>query len=550
MISRFGSAALLIEPVPAAASAPAALEAVMALHTRLVDSAPGGVIALVPAARTVLVKLDPRALSLAAAQSWIEQTLAAPTASSRRAGPVVELDIRYDGPDLADTAQLLGVSDEELIARHSGVEWTVAFTGFAPGFGYLVAEDWPFDVPRLASPRTRVPTGAVGLAAGFAGAYPRATPGGWRLIGTTSAQLFDPDAASPALLAPGARVRFTPTRPASTPAGPASTVAPADELSEPSTFRRTIPQSGPLRRKRDGSVGRDAAPGPAPAVRVEASGLIATVQDLGRPDAAALGVSPSGALDRGALRTANRLVGNRESAAGIEIAMGGFRAMALADTWIAVTGAWGPMTVGGHPLDHGAPRLWRAGEELHLDWFTAGARAYFALRGGVAAPIMLDSRATDTLAGLGPAALAAGDEITLATETAGPVPPVDLAPWSPPGDEIEVQVHVGPRDAWFAASALPTLFESVWVVDAATDRVGMRLQGPALERVGAREVPSEGMVTGAIQVPPSGSPTILLADGPVTGGYPVIATVDAADLDLLGQARPGTRIRFGHARSH
>lgn len=187
---------------------------VLALHARLSSTRPDGVVDLVPAARTVLVTVDARVLSIAAARAWIRRCARAASGASAPAGRTghAVLGIRYDGPDLAETAALLHMSVEWLVAAHRQAVWTVAFTGFAPGFGYLVSPDWPRDVPRLETPRTRVPAGAVGLAAGFTGAYPRATPGGWRLIGTLdpadTAALFDPDAAAPALLAPGTRVRF------------------------------------------------------------------------------------------------------------------------------------------------------------------------------------------------------------------------------------------------------------------------------------------------------------------------------------------------------
>lgn len=186
----------------------ASLDEVLALHARLADTRPDGVIDLVPAARTVLIRVDPRTLSLAAARAWVRTIEVDPATRAPHPGPPIELPIVYDGPDLAATAALLGLDASELSRRHAATDWTVAFTGFAPGFGYLISADWPFGVPRLDAPRTRVPAGAVGLAAGFTGAYPRETPGGWRLIGTTSAVLFDPDAAQPALLPPGARVRF------------------------------------------------------------------------------------------------------------------------------------------------------------------------------------------------------------------------------------------------------------------------------------------------------------------------------------------------------
>lgn len=493
-----------------------ALDDVLALHDALQASRPAGVVDLVPAARTVLVRIDPRVLPLAAARPWAETAAAGATARTSTEGEAVDVDIRYDGADLAGTADLLGMSPAALIERHTAARWSVAFTGFAPGFGYLVSPDWSYDVPRLETPRTRVPAGAVGLAAGFTGAYPRETPGGWRLIGRTDAVLFDPDAAAPALLVPGARVRFRPVT----------------EL-----VRAAQPTARAVGSRESGGI------------RVVEPGLLATVQDLGRPGAASLGVSASGALDRTALRTANRLLGNAEGAAGIELTMGGFTATAEADAWVAVTGAWGRVLLGGREVDPYEAHRWHAGDEVHVDWFARGARAYVCVRGGFEAHAVLGSRATDLLAGLGPSALRAGQGISIGGEIAGPIPVAAVAPWGAPhDDELEIELAPGPRSDWFTASARSLLFDTVWTASNDADRVGLRLEGPPLARAVGGELPSEGMVPGALQVPPSGRPTILLADGPVTGGYPVIAVVADAALDLLAQARPGTRIRFRHAR--
>lgn len=509
------------------------LAEVLALHAALDSSRPDGVTDLVPAARTVLVRVDPAVIPLSAARSWATAAAAGAAGTVRRHAPLVEVPIAYDGADLTETAELLGLSADELVRRHSAAEWTVAFTGFAPGFGYLVSDDWPYDVPRLASPRTRVPAGAVGLAAGFSGAYPRETPGGWRLIGTTGAALFDLDAASPALLAPGTRVRFRP--------------APARPRQELRRNADSAPAGGPNHGV--SPVFSTARAGAAGEFEVVEPGLLATVQDLGRTRVAALGVAGSGALDRGALRTANRLVGNDESAAGLEITMGGFRAVAMTDLWVAVTGAWGAVHLDGRPVDPYTAQAWTAGTELHVDWFAHGARGYLAVRGGVDAAPVLGSRSADLMAGLGPSALRAGARVRVGDEASAPIPVAPPAPWGAPHDEeLTLELAPGPRADWFAPDALPTLFDSVWTVSNAADRVGARLDGPALRRVRDDELPSEGMVPGALQVPPSGRPTILLADGPVTGGYPVIAVVTDASLDLVAQARPGTRIRFRHAR--
>jgi len=568
------------------------LDEVLAVHAALAASRPEGVTDLVPAARTVLVRVDPRMLPVAAARAWALRTAAGAQPGDAAAGPLVELDVAYDGADLADTARLLGVTPDELVRRHAGAEWRVAFTGFAPGFGYLVSHDWPFDVPRLELPRTRVPAGSVGLAGAFSGAYPRDTPGGWRLIGTTAAPLFDPAAAgptrpeaprearatlldraaaSPALLAPGTRVRFAPGEPArsavsidaapagrSTPTPAAAGAAVASPDTDTAAQTRS-PRSGDL--AGSGRSGADrpestgsgdsgesdaATRGPRAGLRIIEPGLLATVQDLGRRDAASVGVAVSGALDRTALRTANRLLGNPEGTAAIEVTMGGLRAVAETDLWIAVTGAWGPVRLDGRAIDPYEAHAWPAGAELHLDWFEHGARAYVSVRGGIDAPAVLGSRATDLLAGLGPRALRAGDRVPVGGAPAAPIPVAPPAAWGAPhDDELELDLAPGPRADWFAPGT--TLFDAVWTVTGDADRVGVRLDGPELARVRAGELPSEGMVPGALQVPPSGRPTILLADGPVTGGYPVVAVVTDASLDLVAQARPGTRIRFRHA---
>ena len=535
----------------------AAIGDVIALRAGLEVSRPDGVLDIVPAARTVLVRIDPRVLPLAAARTWALAAAAAPSPETPPPGADVVLDISYDGADLAETAAILGLSPTELTQRHAAARWSVAFTGFAPGFGYLVSDDWPYDVPRLDTPRTRVPAGAVGLAAGYTGAYPRETPGGWRLIGTTSARLFDADAASPALLAPGTSVRFRPVRARSSanPPGPREASVAGD--SRPSSTSRDLDETARSQREQRAVSARspdldDAGarePAADRAVRILDPGLLATLQDLGRPGAASLGVSTSGALDRAALRTANRLLGNPEDSAGIEITMGGLRATAGSDLWFAVTGAWGRILLAGREADPYEAHPWHAGDEHQLDWFEHGARAYLAVRGGFDAPATLGSRSTDLLAGLGPRPLRAGDAVAVHDAPSEPIPVAEVAPWGAPHDDaLEIELAPGPRAGWFTASAHRTLFESVWTASNDADRIGLRLDGPDLERAREGELPSEGMVPGAIQVPPSGRPTILLADGPVTGGYPVIAVVADAALDLLAQARPGTRIRFRHAR--
>ncbi len=275
------------------------------------------------------------------------------------------------------------------------------------------------------------------------------------------------------------------------------------------------------------------------ALTVLAPGPLTTVQDRGRPGLAALGVGRSGAADRASAALANRLVGNPPDAAVLEVTLGGLALRAEADLLVVTTGARCP----GSPA-HVAPVRVRAGDRLRLGLPASGLRSYLGVRGGIDVPPVLGSRSTDVLAGLGPAVVAAGDVLPVGTSTV-PLPGVDVAPVAdPPAGEVTVRLLPGPRGDWFTSRAWPTLTGAVYTVTSQSNRVGLRLDGPVLDRARTGELPSEGMVRGAVQVPPSGTPVLFLADGPVTGGYPVIGYVEDGDVDRCAQLRPGQALRF------
>ncbi|MEU6565224.1 biotin-dependent carboxyltransferase family protein [Nocardia nova] len=275
-------------------------------------------------------------------------------------------------------------------------------------------------------------------------------------------------------------------------------------------------------------------------------GAASTVQDLGRPGWFHAGVGVSGAVDRAALRLANRLVGNAESEAAIECVLGGLTVEFDLPAVVAVTGAPAPITVAGRAEPVASVLFAGAGQRVRLGTAATGLRCYLAVRGGLAVEPVLGSRSRDTMAGLGPDPLRRGDILPV-----GPPPPdwpiVDHAPVATiTGAPVRARVVLGPRADWFAAPE--DLFAGAWRVSADTDRIGVRLDrdggAPALRRVDDAELPTEGMALGAIQVPPAGRPVVLLADRPITGGYPVVGTVIDADIDLLGQARPGQLVEF------
>jgi biotin-dependent carboxylase-like uncharacterized protein len=268
------------------------------------------------------------------------------------------------------------------------------------------------------------------------------------------------------------------------------------------------------------------------ALEVIDPGPLTTIQDLGRPGWAQLGVPPSGAADPSMLAHANALAGNAGDAAALEATLVGPTLRALVPGTVAVVGT--RERDGTHSLE--------AGDVLETGP-TLGARAYIAVRGGMDAEPTLGSRSTDLLTGLGPPPLAGGDTLRAGSSpAAGPT-----ARHQATRPEGPFRVHLGPRDDWFSADALDQLQHASWRVTTSANRVGIRLDGPPLQRVRHDELLSEGLVTGALQVPPNGLPILLLNDHPTTGGYPVIAVVSSRDLPRAGQLKPGDEVRFAVA---
>ncbi|MGW0735984.1 5-oxoprolinase subunit C family protein [Streptomyces sp. NPDC002851] len=280
------------------------------------------------------------------------------------------------------------------------------------------------------------------------------------------------------------------------------------------------------------------------ALAVVRAGALTTVQDLGRPGHAHLGVPRSGTLDRPAGLLANRLVGNAADAALLETTLNGCALRPRCAVTVAVTGAPCPVTVDGRPAPWGAPVRVPAGAVLDVGAAVRGVRSYVAVAGGVAVEPVLGSRATDLLSGLGPAPLTDAAVLPLGAPPGPPHARVDVAPQAAPPTELVLRTTPGPRADWFTPAALRTLTTRAYRVSPASNRIGLRTEGPPLERAHHGELPSEGLIPGAVQVPPDGRPVVFLADHPTTGGYPVVAVVSAPDLAAAAQARPGTPVRF------
>jgi biotin-dependent carboxylase-like uncharacterized protein len=289
------------------------------------------------------------------------------------------------------------------------------------------------------------------------------------------------------------------------------------------------------------------------AAEVVSTGPLALLEDSGRPGYAHLGVTASGAADRASYAAANRLVGNRPGAACVEALLGGLEVKARQTLLVAVTGARASVFVtagrDGSTAEQptGTSVTLFAGDAIRLGAPWSGIRSYLAVRGGLDAERVLGSRSTDVLSALGPAPLRAGDLLRLAGE-AGEWPAAAAIP--PRLDERAgvLELRRGPRDDWFGDRGWDALLSTAWTVGPDSNRVGVRL-APAdrragLERTRDGELQSEGMVAGAVQIPPNGEPVVFLRDHPVTGGYPVIGVVTAAGVDTAAQLKPGDSVRF------
>ncbi|MDC9594635.1 5-oxoprolinase/urea amidolyase family protein [Xenorhabdus sp. IM139775] len=492
-----------------------------------------GIEEMIPAARTLMIRFRPTKIS--------SQQLAAEIRHrdlqerGHATGKRIEIPVHYTGDDLALVAEILGCTVQEVIHQHSENEYTVAFTGFAPGFAYMVSNASQWNIPRRETPRTRIPAGAVALAGEFSSIYPQASPGGWQIIGMTTERMWDLSRSSPALLQPGYRVNFRDAgrRPATI------------SLSETGLPETRLPETS----------GNNIAPvsGVTCHLEIVSVGLQTLFQDLGRVGQAKLGVSESGAMDKSALRSANRIVGNASDQVCLEIVQGGFKAVARGQVLIAMTGAPCPIeikTPSGEIfyVNTYQPIDLNEGDEISLGMPVAGMRSYLSVRGGFTVPAILSSHSFDTLSNIGPSPLKMNDKLAIgATSHCAAISVSETPAFDMPNKDETVVLDIlfGPRTDWFTQESIDLLSKQIWQVTPQSNRMGLRLNGKcSLSRTKQQELPSEGTCAGAIQIPASGQPVLFLADHPLTGGYPVIASVADYHLDLAGQIPVNAKIRF------
>jgi KipI family sensor histidine kinase inhibitor len=488
-----------------------------------------GVRDVISAYRSVAVHFDPLLIDVEKIREALSQ--AADSAPAGPTGKTVVIPVQYGGdkgPDLRDVAAFAGVSSDEIVARHAGTDYRVFMLGFLPGFAYMGSVDESIAMPRHATPRLKVPAGSVGIAGHQTGIYPRESPGGWRIIGRTPVALFNAHRSPSALLAPGDKVRFVPDRFAAGQADAARHGSPAKAgHSDRSVHDRSITILRP--------------------------GLFTTIQDVGRWGHQASGVPVSGPMDLVSHRVANALVGNERTAALLEATLVGPEIRIETSVLVAVAGADLSARLDGQELPLHRPVRCRPGSILRFGERRTGTRVYIAFSGGIIVLPELGSRATHALTGLGGVAgraIAAGDRLPLGVEGAA-------SPWrvvNVPSPRISggarLRVIPGPQLDHFPSDAIDILQKTRFIVTPQSDRMGYRLSGGRIPRIEDREMISDAAFTGALQVPPSGDPILLMSDRQTTGGYPQIATVITADLPITGQLAPGDWLEFQVCARH
>jgi len=495
---------------------PSAKPGVEALWAKVKASPPPGAEEVVAGDTTLMVVFDSAVARDQALDwpGWQDLVASAPP-------PAHELEVRvcYDGADLDEVAERLGLSTKQVVSAHGGTTYRVGFLGFSPGFAYLRGLPAPLELDRRALPRRMVPAGSVAIAGSYSAIYPQTTPGGWLILGRTDMAMFDPYLEQPCALMPGDRVSFVPV----------DEVGPVPALTPPAYDLAGKPW-----------------------VKVADPGPFSTVQDCGRRGWAHLGVPAAGPADVASARAANFAVGNPPGAALIESTLAGPRLILGAARSVAVTGAHATVTVDGLPARRCTALPLPAGAEIEVHPYQEGARVYVAIEGGIDAPVVLGSRSCDTLGGLGPPPLRSGDVLPLGDPSRWGVgePPAEPTEPPPPSEPLLVEAQSSWGADLVGSKAMEILAGMLFKVSQSSNRVGVRLESPEGSQLASllgpetARITSEGLIPGAVQLTPAGVCVVMGRNHPTTGGYPVVVTISEADLDLLAQALPGQHVRL------
>ena len=504
---------------------------VRALKNALLSLNVDGITEMVTTYAALAVPFEPALIRRKDLIAKIEAVLPEITAAETKAGPVKEIPVLYGGeagPDLSDCAAKEGKTEEEIVRIHTSHEHYIYMLGFSPGHPYSARDEEPFSFGRRETPRVRIPERSVVVQRNLTNITPFSQPCGWRVIGSTPLDVTDYGRSEPFLFEAGDRIKFK-----------AIDRAEYDRIREKEEKRRQAEKEN-----------AEAIFGDSPSdLEILSPGFMTTVQDEGRFGYQAYGVSPAGPMDARAFHLADLLAGNAQNTAALELCVTGPEIRVNTNTTVALCGADFGMRIDGVPVPSYAGVPVQKGQVISFTPAKRGRYGYLAFRGGIYVPEVMGSRATlmkNQLGGVSGRKLAAGDRLKLGFGLLAGGALRRLSAEVPAAKEETVTLRVvkGPQDDMFTKESLRYFFNHGAVVTDACDRQGARLQARPLEFTGAKDIVSDGISFGAIQVPGDGQPILLLSDRQTTGGYAKLGTVITADLGKAGQLQPGQQVRF------
>ena len=509
-----------------------------------------GIRDLIPAFCTLMVEYDSSVWETERLIRRLQELQQLKTQAKKRRKRIVEIPVCYGGyfgPDLQTVADHAGMTREEVIAVHSRTPYRIYMLGFLPGFPYLGGLDERLATPRLATPRTKIPTGSVGIGGSQTGIYPMPSPGGWQLIGRTPLDVYDAKREEPFLYEAGDEIQFVPIdsdtyyeiRQEILRGTWKLTVR--EELGETEQERQTAKDEQTVCAEDELQIGG--------CLDIQMPGIFTTVQDEGRLGFQRYGFSQSGVMDQASWRLGNALLHNPKDAAALEMTWQGVSFTVDAATKIAVTGAECDVTIDGVKQQQNKVLDINPGQKVTIGIAKKGCRMYLCVQGGIQVPKIMGSRSLNLkcrIGGYEGRPLRAGDRVPFgvhadfhATETQQ-ITQTRL----PEGDTVTLRVIPDVQAERFGAEGERIFYSAEYQIAEESDRMGIRLQGPSVTGSGSADIVSEGIAFGAVQVPSSGCPIILMADRQTTGGYAKMGVVCSEDLSLLAQCRPGTKIHF------